>query len=110
MTDPIADPSDKTAATKDQETFEDFEGWWDSLKSKVGNTVDHGKRAMDIASKLDEVKLAAMQIIDRIIDLIVVFVLSTIVLPLLFLWGFFKLGGLMISRGTQFFSANEGQE
>ena len=106
----ITDPSDTPTAKQNEETYDDFEGWWDNLISKVGNTVDQGKRALDIASKLDAVKLAAMQIIDRIIDLIVVFVLSTIVLPLLFLWGLFRLGSLMINRGTQFISAKEGHE
>jgi len=71
-------------------------GWWDRTKSRVAETVGQGKKVLDLQSRLEVIKAAAMQLIDRIVDLIVVFVLSTIALPLLFLWGLFKLGKLLL--------------
>jgi hypothetical protein len=53
----------------------------------------------DVKEKLEAIKKAALEMIDRIVDLIVVFVLSTIVLPLLFLWGVVKLGRVIFSQG-----------
>ena len=72
--------------------------WWNKNKSAVNNALDLGKRLIDIRSKLEAIKESAAEIIDKIINLIVVFVLSTIVMPLLFLWGIFKLGRLIVNR------------
>ncbi|MBW2478296.1 MAG: hypothetical protein JRE16_07005 [Deltaproteobacteria bacterium] len=105
----ITDLGDSSAGTQPRESA-DYEGWWDSLKAKVSDTVDQGKRTLDIASRLDAVKQAALKIIDRIIDLIVVFVISTIVLPLLFLWGIIKFGSLVINRGIHLFPTNQKHE
>lgn len=46
------------------------------------------------------IQQAALQLIDKVVDLIVVFVLSTIVLPLLFLWGLLRLGRLLPGSGS----------
>jgi len=72
------------------------EGWWGRTKSRVAETVWQGKKVLDLQSRLEVIEAAAMQLIDRIVDLIVVFVMSTIVLPSLFLWGLFKFGKLLL--------------
>lgn len=76
--------------------------WWERTKTRVGQTVDQGKRMLDIKTRLNTIKYAALNVIDRIVDLIVVFVLSTVVLPLLFLWGFARLGRAIIDHGMHF--------
>jgi len=73
-------------------------GWWNRTKDKINQTVHQGMRLVDIKSELESIKKLTVEIIDKIINLIVVFVLSSIVLPLLFLWGIFKFGRLIIDR------------
>jgi hypothetical protein len=82
-----------------QDAEPDTEGWWNRTKSRVVETVDQGKKILDLQARLEVIKAAAVQLIDRVVDLIVVFVLSTMALPLLFLWGLFKLGKLLLETG-----------
>lgn len=67
------------------------ERWWKSMSDLPGMS--------DVKAKIEAIKKTALEMIDKIIDLIVVFVLSTIALPLLFLWGFIKLGRLIFVQG-----------
>jgi len=60
---------------------EKLQNWWDSAASKV-----------DVSKRLEELKEAAGRAIDDIVRLIVVFLLQTVVLPLLLLWGLMRLG------------------
>ncbi len=60
--------------------FDSISTAWDSLQS--GFTSATGK--------VDNLKEAAESSINNIIDLIVVFVLQTIILPILFIWGFYR--------------------
>lgn len=65
---------------------------WDKTKEALNRTLDHSKEMMTVQNKLEKLTEIATGLIDRIIDLIVVFVLNTIVCPLLFLWAIAKLG------------------
>ena len=67
------------------------ERWWKSMSDLPG--------IADVKAKIEAIKKTALEMIDKIIDLIVVFVLSTIALPLLFLWGVIKLGRLIFVQG-----------
>jgi hypothetical protein len=72
------------------------------LQSVTGNVVEILeiiKEPFDIKAKLEFIKKASSGLIDHIIALIVIFVVNTIFLPILFLWGFLRLGRLFISRG-----------
>lgn len=60
---------------------EKLQNWWDSTASKV-----------DVSQRLEELKEAAGRTIDHIVMLIVVFLLQTVVLPLLLLWAMLRLG------------------
>jgi len=84
-------PGDDASAEADQ-------GWLDNALSAVSRTVEQGAKMLDLKERLESIKLATLNLIDRIVDLIVVFVLNTILLPLLFLWGFLKLGRLLFGR------------
>ena len=74
-------------------------GWLDRQKNVIGGFFDQGKKILDVKVKIEAIKKAALELVDRLVDLIVVFVLSTIALPLLFLWGILKLGRLVIGQG-----------
>ena len=65
---------------------EEKHGIWEKLKSA---TVDAFAEAR---AKLESLKQAAENAIDRVIRLMAIFVLETIVLPILFLWALFALG------------------
>jgi len=60
---------------------------------------DQGKRILDVNARFKAVRQLAQDMIETIVDLIVVFTLSTIVLPLAFLWGIIRLGKLIGVRG-----------
>lgn len=81
------DSMDQGANTEDQ-------GVWDRARNLVNSTMDQGVRMLDVNSRIDAVKRASLDLIDRVVDLIVVFFLSAIALPLLFLWGIIRLSRL----------------
>ncbi|MDR0378387.1 MAG: hypothetical protein LBI62_00285 [Candidatus Accumulibacter sp.] len=62
------------------------QGFWERLK---GATVD---ALAETRAKLENLKQSAENAVDRIIDLMVIFVLETIVLPVFFLWALFHVG------------------
>lgn len=71
---------------------------WFRVKEAMNLTLEQGRQLVDIRAKLEQVKAIAKLMIDRIVDLIVVFVLNTIVLPLVFLWGTVRLGKMFVGR------------
>lgn len=71
-------------------------GIWGKTKELVSRTVDQGNRILDAKDKIETLKEMSLELIDQIVDLIVVFVLNTIILPLLFLWGIMRLGRLLL--------------
>jgi hypothetical protein len=62
---------------------EEKQGFWEKLKS---TTVD---AFAGISAKWENLKQSAEGAIDRIINLMVIFVLETIILPIFFVWGLF---------------------
>jgi hypothetical protein len=65
---------------------------WDKTKEAFNRTMGQTREMMTVQKKVKKLKEVATQLIDRMVDLIVVFVLNTIILPLLFLWAIYKLG------------------
>ncbi|GHU28072.1 hypothetical protein AGMMS50256_09360 [Betaproteobacteria bacterium] len=65
---------------------EEKQGFWEKLKS---TTVDAFAEAR---AKLESLKQAAESAVDHIIKLMGIFVLETIVLPILFIWALFGIG------------------
>ncbi len=65
---------------------------WDKTKEALNRTLDQSKDMVDIQDRVDKLTKIATGVIDRLVDLIVVFVLNTIVMPLLFLWAIARLG------------------
>jgi len=69
---------------------------WGRTKGLISQTVSQGTKMADIKGRIAAIKDASLDLIDSIIDLIVVFVLNTILLPLLFLWGILRIGRLLL--------------
>jgi len=65
---------------------------WDKTKEALNRTIDQTREMMTVQNKVKKLKEITTRLIDRMVDLIVVFVLNTIILPLLFLWAIYKLG------------------
>jgi hypothetical protein len=59
--------------------------WWDKLKQKAAG--------LDVGVKLAELQQAVDKASDHIIELMVVFVMQTIVVPLVLLWALLKVAG-----------------
>ncbi len=67
-------------------------------KSVAGKSWNQTKNILQLRSVLESVKSISSDMVDKIIALIVVFVVSTMVLPIIFLWGIIRLGRLLIGE------------
>ena len=59
-----------------------------SLFDRLGNLIDESVGSINVADRIDRLKDSASNASEHIVDLIVIFVLQTIILPLVFLWLF----------------------
>ena len=55
---------------------------------RLGEMIDESLRSMRVGERMKELKDSASNAAEHIVDLIAIFVLQTILLPLLFLWLF----------------------
>jgi len=69
----------------------DKEGFLDTLKDKYQDLTG----SMDIKNRLSALKDSVSNAVDYIINLIIVFILQTIIIPLLVLWALVKLTGYL---------------
>jgi len=70
----------------------------ESLWDKLGRWKD-AAASVDVKARLADLQSAVDQATDRIVELMVVFVMQTIVIPIVLLWALFKLaGGVLLSR------------
>jgi hypothetical protein len=88
-----------TEENKQNLDLEENKSIWGNAKEKLKSIVNQAGQIMDINTKLKSIKAKTLKIVDKIIDLIVVFILSTIIIPIIFLWGIFRLGRIVISQG-----------
>ncbi|WP_303721026.1 hypothetical protein [Malonomonas rubra] len=93
------DLSESTTQTAQAEEDNKEGGWIESVQKFAHSVKDQAKKIADVKAKVEIIENAASGLIKHIVDLIVVFVLNTIILPLLFLWGMLKFGRLLVSRG-----------
>lgn len=66
---------------------------WDIIKSalhEAGSKIEQVQYKLDPGSYLDQLRTLTSQIVDHIINLIVVFVLQTIVIPLALIWALYR--------------------
>jgi hypothetical protein len=88
---------------------EEEQSWLSQMQEKFSTAVDQGRKSLDVIAKFKAVKRLAQGMIETIVDLIVVFVLNAIVLPLAFLWGIIKLGQLIAHRGFNLFAVGRAK-
>ncbi len=93
-----AEPEAKTPVPEEEQS------WLGQIQESFNHAVEQGRKSLDVSAKFKAVKRLAQEMIGTIVDLIVVFVLNAIVLPLAFLWGIIKLGQLMAHRGFNLFA------
>ena len=67
-----------------------------SLIERLGDFVGR----LDARQRLEELRDRTTEAAERIVDLIVIFVFQTIVLPLVFLWLLIELAKAIVSRTT----------
>lgn len=60
----------------------------ESLFDRLGRMIDESVESLNVADRIDRLKDSASNASEHIVDLIVIFVLQTIILPLAFLWLF----------------------
>ena len=59
-----------------------------SFMQRLGEMIDSSMRQLDVSGRLDRLQASASNASEQIVNLIVIFVLQTILLPLAFLWLF----------------------
>ena len=75
---------------------------------RLGGMIDDSLESMQVGDRLKELKESASNAAEHIVSLIAIFVLQTILLPLLFLWLFIEGLKGIASRSTRLFQAGGG--
>lgn len=76
----------------------------ESLIDRLGAMIDESLESMRVGDRLAELKESASRASEHIVNLIAIFVLQTILLPLLFLWLFLEGLKAIASRSARVFS------
>ncbi len=71
-----------------------------SVIERLGSMLDSSLDALNIGDRLDRLRDRVSNVSEHIINLIVIFLLQTIILPLVFLWLFVELLKLLAARAT----------
>ena len=71
-----------------------------SVIDRLGSMLNSSLDAMNISDRLERLRDRVSNVSEHIINLIVIFLLQTIILPLVFLWLFIELLKLLASRAT----------
>ena len=79
-----------------------------SLMDRLGEMIDDSLESIQVGDRLKELKESASNAAEHIVSLIAIFVLQTILLPLLFLWLFIEGLKGIASRSTRLFQAGGG--
>ena len=79
-----------------------------SFMDRLGEMIDESLQSMRVGDRMQELKESASSAAEHIVSLIAIFVLQTILLPLLFIWLF--MAGLkgIAGRSTQLFQGGSG--
>jgi len=75
-----------------------------SLMDRLGDMIDESLASMKVTERLAQLKESAANASEHIVSLIAIFVLQTIILPLLFLWLFVQGLKTIASRSARVFS------
>ncbi|MDW7646378.1 MAG: hypothetical protein SCI25_15220 [Desulfuromonadales bacterium] len=72
-------------------------GWLEKTRQALSQAAEQSLSALDFRQRLEAIKRVTTGIFDQLIQLVVIFVLNTILLPLFFLWGLLWLGRLLFT-------------
>jgi hypothetical protein len=71
-----------------------------SLLDRLGSVLDESLQSMDVSTRLDALRERVSNASEHIINLIVIFVLQTVILPIVFVWAFAELLKSVAARTT----------
>ncbi|KAA9130552.1 hypothetical protein F3N42_12755 [Marinihelvus fidelis] len=74
--------------------------WLDGVVDSLGRAWDGARDSVQLGEKVNRVKERAAEVIEHVIQLSVVFILQTGVLPIVFLWLFLQLGKWLLRPST----------
>lgn len=74
----------------------------ESLLTRLGTMLDSTIQAMNVGDRLDELQMRVSEVVEQIIKLIVIFVLETIIVPLVFAWLFITAARSLGERVAKF--------
>ena len=77
-------------------------GWWDEWMNSARRKLDEASEWLDVPARLDRLQAQAESTVRNVVELIVVFLLQTLILPLAILWALY-----LVARGF-FGSAGRG--
>ena len=69
-----------------------------SLVDQLGSMLDEGLRSLNARERIEQLRVQVTDAVEHIINLIVIFVFQTVLLPLAFLWFVVELGKSIVSR------------
>lgn len=78
----------------------EFDAEDQSVIERLGSILESSLDSMNIGDRLDRLRDRVSNVSEHIINLIVIFLLQTIILPLVFLWLFVELLKLLAARAT----------
>ena len=87
-------------ATPQSEANADADAEDQSVIERLGSMLNSSLDAINISDRLERLRDRVSNVSEHIINLIVIFLLQTIILPLVFLWLFIELLKLLASRAT----------
>ncbi len=73
----------------------------ESLVNQLGNMLGEGLRSLNARERIEQLRVRVAGAVEHVINLIVIFVFQTIVLPLAFLWFVIELAKSIVSRTAQ---------
>ncbi len=94
----VATPQSEANADADADADADAED--QSVIERLGSMLNSSLDAINISDRLERLRDRVSNVSEHIINLIVIFLLQTIILPLVFLWLFIELLKLLASRAT----------
>jgi len=72
-------------------------GWLEKTRQALNQAAEQSLSVLDFRQRLETMKRVTAGLFDKLIQLVVIFVLNTILLPLFFLWGFLRLGRMVFN-------------
>lgn len=86
----VAVPTQPAASTPSSSLFDSAKQFIKTIPQGIENKIEQVKQKLDPTPYLEKLKTLTSQLVDHIINLIVIFVLQTIVIPLALMWALYR--------------------